>query len=78
MVDSPTKEELMELRKKQGKDALLMYAHRGALRKLHRLGESKIDGIWPEDAVKHLYSVCRAHILLRHHFCHEKFEQAFF
>ncbi len=60
----PTKEELETLYHEKGHDALVWYAWRNALRVLPLIGKVSFLEIWPEDTVHHIYSICRACVLL--------------
>ncbi|MCK5813333.1 MAG: hypothetical protein KAH03_03705, partial [Cocleimonas sp.] len=65
MADTlPTKEELEQLYHKKGKEALVWYAWRNALRALPLLGGWSLKKIWKEDTVKHVFSVCRVSLLM--------------
>lgn len=64
MAELPTKEDLEKLYQKKGRDSLVWYAWRNALRTIPILGASPIEKIGMEDAVRHIYAVCRPCLIL--------------
>ena len=65
MADTlPTKEELEQLYHKKGKEALIWYAWRSALRVLPLLGYLPLKDVWKKDTIKHVFSVCHVSLLM--------------
>lgn len=64
--DLPTESQLEALFRKYGKDALLCYAWRNALRALPLLALKPLSAIWPGNVVKHCFAVQRVNILLQY------------
>ena len=60
----PTKKELEQLYHKKGKEAVVWYAWRHALRVLPALGSVPLDKVWKEETVKHIYNIGRVHLFL--------------
>ncbi|MFT4927586.1 MAG: hypothetical protein ACI8WB_003699, partial [Phenylobacterium sp.] len=60
MANRPTDEQLRRLHYKKGKEALICYSWRNALRALSFIGETPIEQIWPDKTVYRVFSVCRA------------------
>ena len=59
----PTKEQLQQLLETKGRDALVWYAWRNALRALPLLGHIPLIKIWPENTLKHTIATCRIALL---------------
>lgn len=64
MAELPTKEDLEKLYHEKGRDALVWYAWRNALRALPALGALPFESIWADKLVHNLYSVCQVPLLL--------------
>lgn len=64
MAKLPTKEDLEKLYHEKGRDALVWYAWRNALRALPSLGLSVAERIWPKNTVRHVVAVCRISLVL--------------
>ena len=68
----PTVEELEQLYHEKGKEAVVWYAWRNALRALPLLGYLPLNKIWEEQTVKHIYNICRVHLFLTVNFAGQK------
>ncbi len=60
----PTKEELEKLYQEKGHDALVWFAWRNALRALPLTAHFPLVDMWPEDRVRHIYTICCVPLLL--------------
>ena len=63
-AELPTKQQLEQLSKEKGHEALVWYAWRNALRALPLLGQRPLTEIWPKDTLKHCIAICRISIIL--------------
>ena len=57
MAELPTKDELEQLYHEKGRDALIWYAWRCALRMLPTLGQLPTSDVWKKDSVSHIYII---------------------
>jgi len=60
----PTKEELEALYLNKGREALVWYAWRSALRVLLTLGRLPFDKVWEKRMPEHVFNVCRVSLVL--------------
>ena len=64
MVELPSQKGLETLYEKRGREALVCYAWRNALRALPFLGVVPLGHIWKKDPIRHVFGFCRVLILL--------------
>ena len=64
MTELPTKRELKQLIENRGREAVVWYAWRNAMRVLPVLGRKPNKQVWLKQPVKHVYAVIRVNILV--------------
>jgi hypothetical protein len=64
MAELPTKKELEQLYHEKGKEALVWYAWRNALRASSLLGIEPLEKSWPDNTLQHVFAVLRIPLLL--------------